>query len=262
MSTPTTTKPTIVCVVGAWFLPASFDPLRAILEEKSYPTVAVGHPSIGGTPPLTDFSADVSNLRNTLSKLIEEENKEVVLLLHSYGGIVGSCAAEGFGAVQRAREGKKGGILIVAYMSAFAVPKGTSTLDALEGGRSSPWMRYEDDKVYINVSLEALSDIPPAEQQKWAALISYTSAAAFEGKTTYEPWHDMPCMYLFCDEDEHLTPPVQEGMAKLMESGSGGRGVAKYHIKGWHNSFLSLPGEVAGGVEAAAREGVERTEKW
>lgn len=60
----------------------------------------------------------------------------------SLGGVVGSCASQGFGFKQRASERKKGGILEIIYLSAFALPKGKSLLDML-GGQPLPWMRIE-----------------------------------------------------------------------------------------------------------------------
>ena len=61
------------------------------------------------------------------------------------GGVVGSCASMGFGAEQRASEGKQGGIATIIYVSAFILQVGETLLGKL-GGQIPPWMRVEVKK--------------------------------------------------------------------------------------------------------------------
>jgi len=70
-----------------------------------------------------------------------------VLLCHSYGGVVGSCAVEGLDLASRQKANKKGGVIMVIYLSAFMIPKGKSLLEML-GGQPLPWM---DVQVRINI---------------------------------------------------------------------------------------------------------------
>lgn len=135
-------KPTVVIIPGAWQLPASFDTLVSQLKESNIPAEFVPLASVGGTElPLKGLPDDVAAVRNTLKRLAEE-GKDVVLLCHSYGGVVGSCAVEGFDATSRAREGKTGGVVLTVYMAAFMIPKGQSLLGVL-GGAPLPWMKIE-----------------------------------------------------------------------------------------------------------------------
>lgn len=55
---------------------------------------------------------------------------------------MGSCAVKGLGAVQRAKAGKAGGVIMLVYMAAFVVPKGKSLKDML-GGEFLPWMKFD-----------------------------------------------------------------------------------------------------------------------
>lgn len=137
----TSEKPTILFVPGAWHFPAGFDVVREQLKDLSYPTEAVAHPSIGGEPPNKDLSDDTLNLRSAIEKLADE-GKKVVIVTHSYGGVVGSCAVKDFGFAQRKSIGKTGGVIQLVYLSAFALPEGVSLLDAL-GGNPLPWMNFQ-----------------------------------------------------------------------------------------------------------------------
>ena len=134
-------KPTFVLVPGAWSLPHVFDKLRSILSDKDYPSEAPAHPSVGTEPPTAALADDVDHLRNVIRGLIEQE-KEVIVVMHSYGGLVGSGAVEGLSKDQMAAEGKIGGVICLVYMAAMMVPVGMSPKD-LMGGDFLPFMRVE-----------------------------------------------------------------------------------------------------------------------
>ncbi|KAH8589760.1 Alpha/beta hydrolase fold-1 [Bisporella sp. PMI_857] len=246
-------KPTILFVPGAWHLPAGFDTVREQLKALGYPTEAVAHPSIGAEPPTKNLSDDTANLRATLETLADE-GKRIVVVTHSYGGVVGSCAVEDAGFAQRASAGKKGGVIMLIYMTAFVLPKDTSLLDAL-GGNWLPWMKVSGD--YCRAAEDGADifyhDLSTADQQKWIAQLKHTPTAVFSGKSTYEPWNYMPCMYIFCDNDRAIPPVVQEGMASLM-----GSDITTFRIASSHSPFLSMPHELVEGIELAVKVGQEK----
>lgn len=95
-------------------------------------------------------------------------------------------------------------------------------------------------------------DLSSAEQDKWNARITHTAAAVFSGPSTYEPWHDIPCMYFICDGDTILVPHIQEAMAQSLNA-------TIRRNSGAHSAFLSVPDQVAEGIEAAVKEGLEKS---
>jgi len=136
-----TEQPTILFVPGAWHLPAGFDAVRELLKPLGYPTEAVALPSIGAEPPTKTLEDDAAVTRAAIEKLADA-GKKVVVVTHSYGGVVGSCAVEDLGFATRKAAGKVGGVINFVYLSAFALPKGVSLLDAL-GGNPLPWMKIK-----------------------------------------------------------------------------------------------------------------------
>jgi len=138
----TGTKPTIAIAGGAWQTAAGFAGFAEKLEAKGYNTIVPPLPSVGGSEnPLPGLPEDVTAVKKVLKELAEE-GKSIILLCHSYGGVVGSCAVEGLDAGSRAKEGKTGGVVKVVFMSAFMIPKGMSLL-AMLGGQPLPWMALE-----------------------------------------------------------------------------------------------------------------------
>jgi hypothetical protein len=52
--------------------------------------------------------------------------------------MVGSGAVKGVEYAQRVKDGEKGGVIMLVFMSAFVAPKGSSVRDML-GGQWLPW---------------------------------------------------------------------------------------------------------------------------
>lgn len=133
-------KPTIVLVPGAWQNSHGFDSVQQKLQHLGYPTILIDHVSIGAEPPTTELSDDVNSLRQVLQGLTEERN--IVVVAHSYGGLVASCAAEGLGVAELSKACRTGGIIMLVYLTAFVLPKGVSLMDGLHG-EWLPWQKVE-----------------------------------------------------------------------------------------------------------------------
>lgn len=116
-------KPTFVFVPGGSHLPQVYDGVRAGLSAHAYDSIAVPLPSVGGKPPTEDFSKDVAATRDAVRVLVEQE-KDVVVVLHSYSGIPGGEALESLGKKGREANGLKGGVVRLVYITAAIVPEG------------------------------------------------------------------------------------------------------------------------------------------
>ena len=108
-------KPTIFLVGGAWHTVDYLKPLADIFENVGYSTVAVGLTSVGANPPATDFSGDVAAVRNAAIQLIAED-KDIIAVLHSLGGIPGSEAMHGLGKPSDSRAGVKALVYIASII--------------------------------------------------------------------------------------------------------------------------------------------------
>lgn len=129
--------PTIAIIPGAFHTPSHFSSLCAQLKKAGYDTASVQVPSVD---PPTAAAAAVATPSNDalfireklLLPLIEEEGKDVVLLMHSYGGIPGSGSAVGLSKKERERERevrgekekKKGGLVGLVFVTAYVAREG------------------------------------------------------------------------------------------------------------------------------------------
>lgn len=118
-----TSSTTFVFVPGAWHPASAIDPVAKPLSAAGYAVRGVDLPSVGAEPPLDGFGPDV----DAISKVIAEEadkGQDVVLFMHSYGGVVGTEACRGLGKKDREAAGKKGGVIRLIYCTAFMVGEG------------------------------------------------------------------------------------------------------------------------------------------
>ncbi|ETS74605.1 hypothetical protein PFICI_13089 [Pestalotiopsis fici W106-1] len=152
------TKPTIVLVPGAWLPSTAYAEWTARLEQEGYPVLVTAYPSFDAPDPQhADVAGDAAAIRTTLSRLVHDKSRDVVLVMHSYGGMPGSSAARGLGAAERRRtedplapRGHGGGILGLVYVTAFIVPENTSCA-GMTGGKLAPWVQDDTPGPGLNV---------------------------------------------------------------------------------------------------------------
>lgn len=114
---------TFILVPGAWHPAASFNPIIGPLKDAGYDVRAIELPSFATEPPLDDFRPDV----DLISREIEDaadKGQDVVVFMHSYGGIVGAESCRGLGRQERKASGKTGGVVRLVYCCAFMVEEG------------------------------------------------------------------------------------------------------------------------------------------
>lgn len=133
-------KPTVVLVHGAWHSSDCWNFVTSQLEEYNYPFYALNLPSAGGHLSTT-VADDAAHIQKITSKLVAR-GKEVILVMHSYGGIPGTESTKGLLKKDREADQKAGGIVCLVYVTAFLIPQGVSLASFL-GDPMPPWVIFE-----------------------------------------------------------------------------------------------------------------------
>ena len=134
-------KPTFVLVPGAWHKPDIYSKVAGFLMKHGYPSLRPPLPSAGAMPPNMSFDEDVNGIRECLTKLVIEEEREVILVVHSYTGMPGAEAPKGSGKKERQEKGLKGGVVRLVFIMAYAMPEG---FQPTAGGAQLPdWMKVD-----------------------------------------------------------------------------------------------------------------------
>lgn len=123
-------KPTILIVHGSWHTPAHFAPFLSALSAADYPTSCPALPSTQSLPHI-GLHDDAACITAELSRLVEREARDVVVLAHSYGGVVATQAVHAsFSQRARTEKGEAGGVLRIVYVCAFMLVEGQSLMGA------------------------------------------------------------------------------------------------------------------------------------
>lgn len=141
-------KPTVLFVHGNWHSPAHLAPVRDLFSKAGYPTSCPRLASCDAVPFVGPYE-DAESLLPELVELVEARGKDVIVVAHSYGGLVATQAiSKGFAKKVRGNEGKNGGILRIVYLCAFLMFEGETALSQFGIGPSDPFPPH----VLIDVS--------------------------------------------------------------------------------------------------------------
>lgn len=127
--------PTIILVQGSFQIRQVYDKLVRCLVARGYPTIHPELPSCSNVDstnfPQLSLVDDALAIRTELTRQIEYEGKTVVVVMHSYGGLVGSEAiTEELNYAKRQAQGLPGGVIHLFLYSAFLLNEGQSVLSA------------------------------------------------------------------------------------------------------------------------------------
>ena len=126
------TKPTIVLVCGAWHVPEHYQHLTSRLEKAGYTVHAIQLAATADEPTDVDASPSVAVLRTTIEQCADR-GEDVMLVVHSAGGVAAGDGTKGLIKTDREKAGKKGGVGRMCYICAFAPAEGQSLYGATNG---------------------------------------------------------------------------------------------------------------------------------
>jgi Alpha/beta hydrolase family len=237
-------KPTIVLVPGAWHSPESYSDVVAILSKHGYPTVSLPLPSVGAIPPHKDMTGDVEGIKSCLEKLVSEE-KEVVLVTHSFSSVPGQQAPVGLNKKEQIAKGLKGGVIRFVVINGVIVPAGYEFVAKDDYSRFPQWMNIDVEvshlqdyilptlrshipqidifqKNLVTVSPEDAknvfyNDLSSEKGDELAAKLKHQSLGVYFSTPTYAAWQDIPSTFLQGDLDQSA---VNDEMIQAMIGGA------------------------------------------
>jgi len=223
-------KPTIVLVHGAWADGSSWDKVAPLLMAKGYDVVAVHE-------PLSSLGDDVAAVK----RVIDAQPGDVVLVGHSYGGVIITEA------------GNDPKVKQLVYVAAFGPDANESVNDLGKAGPPPDWaktLKVEDGYAVLStdaVAKDFAQDLSKGDQALLATKQGWTAMKVFDGKPATAAWKSKPSWFVVAAQDHMIPPAAEEQMAKRMN--------AKITtLKASHVVMLSKPNEVAAVIlDAASR---------
>lgn len=129
-------KPSILLVPGSFGLPEFYTPVLDAVTAKGYQIQGLHLPSVGLStlkgregPPPTMYD-DAAFITKEAMKLADE-GRDLILIGHSYGGVPVTQSLKGIGKQERQKQGKKGGVVNIAYMTCLVPALGGTAASVL-----------------------------------------------------------------------------------------------------------------------------------
>jgi pimeloyl-ACP methyl ester carboxylesterase len=218
---------TVLLVGGGWHMPQSYRKLITHLESVGYAVHVPTLPSMNGSrPPNADLNSDTNHVRSTAKNLVEE-GKEITVLMHSYGGQIGTNALYDLGLEHRKKEGLAGGISNLVYLCAYAVSEDQAMIDSVKHFGHEHLMPlafdFADDLSCVSRDPKMLlvgeTDLPAIEVDEYLATLKrWNGQAMYIPLTTSRAaWRDVPVTFIYTVNDMTVPYDYQKRFVEGME---------------------------------------------
>lgn len=251
--------PTIVLVHGAWHTPPNYIKFSDALAVAGFTVECPSLPSCNNaSPPNASFAEDVACVRNVVEKLVSE-GKQVLMVMHSYGGAVGTEAVtQDVTRSNRALAGQSGGVIHLLYQCAYMLCPGSKIMDVVkEAGFLPYWSEYInnfDDGTCFPIDPAAMffggDDIFDIE-----SALSYLvrfPLSALDAVVEGACWKTVPVTYLYTRKDGAVPTQYQDIMIRCVEDE--GMVIRKLYYDTSHSIFITKEKEMVDVALEAARD--------
>lgn len=222
--------PTVVLVHGGFVDGAGWEGVYNILKKDGYDVSIVQNPTL-------DLAGDVAATR----QVIAQAKGQVVLVGHSYGGVVVTEA------------GNDPKVAKLVYIAAFAPDKGESVESLIAnpppGAPVPPILPPQDGFLFLDKAKfrdAFAADVSEAKAAFMADSQVPWGVGALAGAVSEPAWRTKPSWYLVATEDKMIPPPAQRQMSKRA-------GSDVVETAGSHAIYVSRPEAVAALIAKAAK---------
>ncbi|KAK4194498.1 Alpha/beta hydrolase fold-1 [Triangularia verruculosa] len=252
-------KPTVVHVNGAWHIPKSMTKLISALRALDYEVHCPRMTSVNGArPPNTSLNTDSELLRSYVSSLVEA-GRDVVVLMHSYGGKVGTNALHGLSREVRSQKKLQGGIIQLIYICAFALGEGQSMAGLVadfgheelmplvfhieeDGG-----LRFRDAKGPLIGDDLGESDEQEVQEYLNSLVPVWNGLCMKDTVTGPAAWKENPVAYVYCTKDNMVPLEYQKSLVANIEKD--GRKVKTFTLETGHCPNVTATRELVGIID-------------
>jgi pimeloyl-ACP methyl ester carboxylesterase len=220
----------IVLVHGGFVDGSGWVDVYRILKKDGYRVSIVQNPT-------TSLADDVAATK----RVIAEQNGPVILVGHSYGGVVITEA------------GNDPSVTGLVYITAFSPGRGESVASLIKdpppGAPVPPILPPQEGFLMLDKAKFAASfaaDVTPEKAEFMANSQVPWGVVALNGAVTQPAWESKPSWYLVATDDRMIPPPAQRAMSKRA-------GSSVVEVKGSHAVYVSQPQAVADLIKKAAK---------
>ncbi|KAL4967802.1 alpha/beta hydrolase [Aspergillus stella-maris] len=244
-------KATILLIHGGWHTPAHYSKLTDYLESKGHEVHIPRLETINGArPPNADLTTDTVLIKSYAEQLISKGHR-LVVLMHSYGGQVGTNALSGLGLNERREKGLPGGIARLVYITAFAQFPGKTMMDLVhemgDGHLIPIAFDFDEDGTCVDADPKNLlvgPGLPEEELEEFVGSLVRWNGTAMSQPLENCAWMDEGVNVSYVCTSEDFTVPLkyQEIMVERMRGK--GKEVKVFTLETGHCPQVTVSGEL------------------
>ena len=230
MASTSSEQPAIVLVHGAFVDGSGWEDVYRALRKDGYPVSIAQIPTIA-------LAEDVAATR----RVIAAQDRPVILVGHSYGGVVITEA------------GNHPNVVGLVYVAAFVPDQGESVAalieDPVPGAPVPPILPPQEGFLLLDKAKFAAAFAADVDAETAAFMAESQvpwGVEALTGVVNQAAWKSKPSWYLVAHDDRMIPPPAQQFMAQRA-------GAVVVGTPGSHAIYVSQPAAVAKLIKEAAR---------
>ncbi len=237
-------EPIIVLVHDMWHIPEHYRSYITALEQSAFQVYCplLSTCDLTLPPDRRSVLGDLCIL-SALVKSLVATGKKVILVMHGYGGIIGSNVPEMLSFDYRAARGRRGGVIHLLYMCAYILPSDRSMVDyGLWDRPTKPEVIPDNPQHFFYGGL--------SQEEIGRCLPSFVAIPEQVMRTQLEQvaWKHIPCTYLFTRKNWAIAPASQRMMTQPVQRG-GKKYTEKIYDAG-HSVYLSHTRDMVEEVQA------------
>ncbi|KAL4766872.1 alpha/beta-hydrolase [Aspergillus nidulans var. acristatus] len=263
MSNPSTSKATILLIHGGWHTPAHYAAFTSHLRSAGHEVHAPRLPTANGArPPNADLATDTALVRSYAESLIDAGRK-LIVIMHSYGGQVGTNALVGLSEAARAKANLPGGVTRLIYVTAFALSPGQSMIGMVKemGDEALIPIAFDfaDDGTVLDRDPKNLLVGPGLSDSELEEFVD--SLVVWNGSAMYQDiencaWREDVGVSYVCTSND-MTVPLKYQQVMIERMMEAGKDVEAFQLETGHCPQITLPrelGDIVSGIVSAEEQ--------
>ena len=245
--------PTLIFIHGAWHTPECWTEVISALEKQGHRCLAPDVEFSGTDQPVPSMAGSIKQIQGLISAEADAGN-DVILVNHSFGGLVGCSSVKGFTAKDPSKLSStaKGKVVGIIQLCAFLAPANISLYDIVDREKGFHHAGADGWEMIDNGDPVDLfyNDLPLETAKYWASRLQGQSSGPLGDKeNVYPGWADVPVWYLLCTKDQAMLLKYQEAMVNAAKE-AGAKMTTEY-LDCSHSPFLSRVDETVGFIGRA-----------